>query len=278
MRLHIFTLNWNGAKYLEPLHDDLLKATRGMDAAWHIRDNGSKDESMDILDRMCHLPGDKRMHLHILDVGHNRSSFAGCMNDIFEVSCELMDGVQDDDLLLLLNNDVRFPDATAIRRMQKLMGKTGAGVVGLRLLYMDTDKLQHAGVIFSNRYNKMPYHYRPGEKSDVNAEKNRYFQAVTAAVCLVKASSWRRVGGMDETFKWAFEDVDLCLRIGQDEKVAYCGEAFAYHEESASLKKNPVNKMFMGNNARYFKEKWAGKYEIDHDRYLRDPTYNEIKV
>ncbi len=277
MRLHIFTLNWNGARYLKPLHSDLMKSTRGMNAVWHIRDNGSKDESMDILDRMCHLPGDKRMNLHILDVGHNRSSFAGCMNDIFEVSCGSIDGIQDDDQLLLLNNDVRFPDATALRRMQKLMDKTGAGVVGLRLLYMDTDKIQHAGVIFSERYNKMPYHYRPGEKSDANAEKNRYFQAVTAAVCLVKASSWRRIGGMDETFKWAFEDVDLCLRIGQDEKIAYCGETFAYHEESASLKKNPVNQMFMGANARYFKAKWLGKYDIDHEKYLKDSGYNEIK-
>lgn len=272
--LHILTLTWNGLHHLEKLRDGLVQTCCNFyDTAWYIKDNGSKDESVKSMEKW----GERWpiLRLDIMETGHNRDSFAKGMNVLFERA-----DPADDDLVLLLNNDVQFrehPHDNAVSHMHQLMNQTKAGMVGLRLLYQGTDKLQHAGVIFSDRYNKMPYHYRPGEKSDANAEKNRYFQAVTAAVCLVKASSWKRVGGMDETFKWAFEDVDLCLRIGQDEKIAYCGETFAFHEESASLKKNPVNKMFMGTNATYFKEKWLGSYEIDHDRYLKDTGYNEIK-
>ena len=51
-----------------------------------------------------------------------------------------------------------------------------------------------------------------------------------------------------------------------------------FHEESASLKKNPVNKMFMSPNVKHFKSKWTGKYELDHDKYLNDSSYNEAKV
>jgi len=149
--------------------------------------------------------------------------------------------------------------------------------VGARLLYSGTDKLQHAGVIFGPRYGKMPYHFRRGEKSDSNAKKNRYFQAVTAAVCLINPVSFRRVGGMDCNLRWAFEDVDLNLKIGQQEKIAYCGETKIYHEESASLAKNPVNKLFLNHNVTYFKNKWFGKYDLDHEKYLADPKYNEIK-
>jgi GT2 family glycosyltransferase len=217
----------------------------------------------------------------VYDIGHNRDSFATCVNYLFEKA-----NPADDDIVFLMNNDISFQPSVIDRKcvetpnvlktMWELQKKTKAGVVGVRLLYENTNKLQHAGVIFSNQYNKMPYHFRPGEPSDANAEKNRYFQAVTAACCLVNPVSFRRIGGMNEKFKWAFEDVDMCLRIGQQDPIVYCGEVFAYHEESASLKKNPVNKMFMGQNARYFKHKWQGKYKIDHDQYLSDPTYKEI--
>jgi GT2 family glycosyltransferase len=267
MRTHILTLNWNGAKYLKPLYDSFSGGLDPYSNTWYVRDNGSKDNSLQVLRDL-----DGRVPIQTFDVGHNRDSFAACTNWLFEKAAP-----KDEDFLLLLNNDVKFSSALPMVRMKRLMQETDAGVVGMRLLYMGTNKLQHAGVIFSEQYNQMPYHYRPGEESDKNAEKNRYFQAVTAAVCLIKASSWRRVGGMDERFRWAFEDVDLCLRIGQEEKIVYCGEAFAYHEESASLKKNPVNKMFMGKNAQYFKKKWLGKYEIDHDKYLSNPAHNEIE-
>jgi GT2 family glycosyltransferase len=286
MRIHILTLNWNGNDMLDRLRENLGweagfwmsegKCKDGWEPAiWHIRDNGSKEppDSTHWDVRSDIGPLETRVY----KTGHNRDSFAKCVNDLFDKA-----NPADDDLVYLINNDVSFEDwhktnKSTLESMWRLQQKTDAGVVGCRLLYNNTNKLQHAGVIFSNRYNKMPFHYRPGEECDAQAKKNRYFQAVTAALCLVKPSSFKRVGGMDETFKWAFEDVDLCLQIGSKEKITYCGEAFAYHEESASLKKNPVNKMFMGQNATYFKKKWLGKYKIDHDNYLNDPSYKEIQ-
>jgi GT2 family glycosyltransferase len=267
MRLIIITLNWNGVKYLQPLYDTLTVALSNCkfdECVWYIADNGSRDASVDV------IKGFKNFDL--LEVGHNRNSFASGCNQLVSRA-----NPADDDLILLLNNDVTFPDPYAIRNMHSLMSKTGAGVVGLRLLYMNTDTIQHGGVIFAKRYNSLPYHYRPGEKSDKNAEKNRYFQAVTAAVCLVKASSWKRVGGMDQRLRWAFDDVSMCLSIGKTEKIAYCGESFAYHEESASLKRNSLNKLFVGSNVSYFKQQWAGKYELDLEKYERDENYNVIK-
>jgi GT2 family glycosyltransferase len=294
MRVHVLTLNWNGQAMLDKLREDLgwelccfwMKEGRLKEgwepAIWHIRDNGSKEVPDPILWDVRSDIGP--LETRVYEAGHNRDSFARCVNDLFEKA-----NPADDDIVFLMNNDISFTPfketsffpgtdrKPTLINMWRLQQKTNAGVVGCRLLYNDTNQLQHAGVIFSNRYNKMPYHYRPGEECDAKAKKNRYFQAVTAALCLVKPGSFRRVGGMDESFRWAFEDVDLCLQIGREEKIAYCGEAFAYHEESASLKKNPVNKMFMGQNAKYFKEKWLGKYDIDHDKYLSDPSYQEIQ-
>lgn len=276
MNLHILTLNWNGEKYLKPWFDTLSRATevlhsQHINSRLWVADNGSKDNSIKLLKEFDKYDG-RQPKVKVIEIGHNRNTFAQGMNNLFEKA-----NPAEEDLILLLNNDILFPDKYALDRMISLMNKTNAGVVGLRLLYTNTNKIAHAGVIFSERYNRLPYHYRPGEISDKNAEKNRYFQAVTAAVCMVKASSFKRVGGFDFGFRWSFDDIDLGFRIGQTEKIVYCGESYAFHEESKSLKINPVNKLFMDSNVALFRKKWDGKYEIDHQKYLDDPNYNVVK-
>lgn len=275
MKLFIYTLNWNGGDKLINLYNSLYPSVYSFDTYWCIRDNGSKDESVDSLIRHANiLLYDRKPTIQIKDyrIDHNKDNFAQGMNYLFAQSTP-----NDDDLILLLNNDVVFNDAQSINNMYKLMHKTGAAVVGARLLYNGTNKLQHAGVIFGERYGKMPYHYRHGEESDEASKNNRYFQAVTAAVCLVKAKEFNKVNGFCESFRWAFDDIDLNLRIAKNNnKIVYCGETNIYHEESASLKKNNINKLFLNHNVKLFKELWFGKYDIDHDKYLKDPYHGQV--
>ena len=278
MKIHALTLTWNGKEKLQALRKgfctNLLKLqNEGIKTAvWRIRDNGSKDGTINELNSWI-FKGDCPISPIVHDISHNRDSFARGINYLFEKA-----DPDDNDIILLLNNDVVFNDDDSLSKMYRLMKKTNAAVVGARLLYSNTTKLQHAGVIFSERYGRMPYHFRPGEESDANAEKDRYFQAVTAAVCLVKASSFRRIEGLDEGYRWAFEDIDMCLEIGKTEKIAYCGKTKIFHEESASLKKNPVNKMFLQSNIKHFKDKWSNNYTIDHDLYLKNANYNVINA
>lgn len=270
MKIFVFILNWNGKEKLVRLKSCLLNGLAALNANYqiYIKDNGSTDNS---LIELTNWP-----NTTISEIGHNRDNFAQGMNYLFEKA-----NPSDEDILLLLNNDVVIDDVYSIKKMYDLMLKTNAGIVGARLLYNNTNKLQHAGVIFGSRYGNMPYHLKHGELSDEQSKKDKYFQAVTAAVCLVKASSFRRVGGFDEGYFWAFEDIDLNLKIGQKEKIAYCGNTTIYHEESSSLKLNPVNKMFMQQNVKRFKDKWwehnSPKYKIDHELYLTDFNYNVIK-
>jgi GT2 family glycosyltransferase len=270
--LHILTLNWNGSNYLEKLIPSLDKAVLEVEdksdyaVKWYIRDNGSKDNSVEILEKYSRSK-------QIIEVDHNRASFAMGVNELRAIAAP-----KSSDLILLLNNDVEFRDCQGIVKMLDLQKKTQADVVGARLQYAETNKLQHAGVIFSTRYNTLPFHFRPGEESDANAKKDRWFQAVTAACCLVREDSLRSIGGMDEGFVWSFEDIDMCLQIkSAGGKIAYCGGTEISHEESASLKKNPVNKMFVGKNVERFRKKWNGKYEVDHEMYLKNSNFREIK-
>lgn len=291
MKISILTLTWNGLDKLKRLRPGLIRNLdkTGLDYTWYIRSNGCTDGTLEEIKTW-----DK---VQILDVGHNRHNFAQGVNSLAWLALgrnvltdpptttlskfDYYAGYRarkrpSDDLLLLMNNDVEFPEDESISKMIACM-KDNVGIVGCRLLYQGTNKLQHAGVIFSERYGNMPYHYRHQEESKAESEKNKYFQAVTAAVCLVRMSDFMAIDGMDEKFHWAFEDIDMNLRIGQlGRKIVYCGQTKIFHEESASLKKNPVNKLFMNPNVAHFKAKWLGKYHLDHTRYLADPNYNDV--
>ncbi len=291
--IHILTLTWNGLDKLKRLAPSLIKnvIALGMPVKWYIRSNGCVDGTKEWLKSW----DNQFLDMEPLFYDHNRDNFAQGVNSLHLCAHHtalhadrdsgiivksrsvgiLSSALIAQDYTLLLNNDIEFADQTSLYNMMKLMKDPKVGVVGARLLYNDTNRLQHGGVIFGPKYGNMPYHYRHQEESDKHAEKNRHFQAVTAACCIIKGKAYCP---MDEKFSWAFEDVDLCLRIGMSGwKIAYCGETKIYHEESATLKKNPVNKMFLPQNVKRFKEKWFGKYDLDHEKYLRNSKYKVIK-
>jgi len=284
--IQILTLTYNGLDKLKALHDGLARniAKLDTDAVWYIRDNGSSDGTKEWLQEY-----DGPIKIKPLFVDNNRANFSQGVNSLAEMAKEDWDIIIKDrgpgltrglfsHKFLLLNNDIVFKDDMSLKRMLNLYNsKVNIQMVGARLLYNDTNNLQHAGVIFSDKYGRMPYHYRHKERSYKMDEKNRYFQAVTAACMLLNADEFFKLGKLDEIYNWSFEDVDLALRFNTLWKVAYCGETNIYHEESATLKKNPVNKLFLSSNVKHFKDKWFGKYEIDHDKYLKNPLYNIIK-
>lgn len=269
--LHIFTLTWNGLDKLTKLYHSLIPALGHLDYTWFIKDNGSKDDTVGTVKSW-------EGNIKIISYKDNQQNFSAGMNYLFANASP-----PDNDLVMLLNNDIVINDTTSISRMLTLLRDDEVGMAGCRLLYSGTNKLQHAGVVFDSPY-KTPFHFRPGQVSDANAAKNRVFQAVTGAVCITKADYYRHTGvnnksgnpGMDEIYQWCFEDIDLCLTIGRatQKKIVYCGETEIFHEESASLKKNPVNKLFLKHNVQHFLNRWDGKYAYDKSLYLSDPNYN----
>lgn len=264
--IHILTLTYNGLSKLQKLRPGLLKnlETLGEEFKWYIKSNGCKDGTIEEVS--------KWPEVKLLDTGHNRDNFAAGVNKLCSIS-----NAKQDDIYLFLNNDVEFVDNVSIKNMFELTKSPNAGVVGSRLLYNNTNMLQHAGTIFSYKYGSLAYHFRHKEQSDKNAEKNRYFQCVTAACCMVKVGDLNKIGGMDENYHWSFCDVDMNLSIrALGKRNIYCGQTKIYHEESATLNKLKQNQLFLQHNVSHFKTKWSGKYQIDHQLYLDDPNYNVI--
>jgi O-antigen biosynthesis protein len=270
--LYIFTLTWNAADKLSALHDSLMPSLEGIEHQWLIKDNASKD---DTIAKASTWGGTVK----VIPYKNNRQNFSEGCNFLFQEASP-----NDQDYVMLLNNDIIFKDTVSIKKMLDLIQQDDSvGMVGARLLYTNTNLLQHAGVVFNPTY-KTPMHFRAGQSSDKDAEKNRLFQVVTGAVAITKAEYFRNafdknksgINGMDENYFWAFDDVDLCLSIhyNMNKKIVYCGGTQIFHEESGSLKKNPVNKLFLKSNLQYMFSKWRDRYVIDNREYTENPKHN----
>jgi GT2 family glycosyltransferase len=275
MSLIILTLNWCGKEKLEKLAPTLLASLENIGCSWSwlVKDNASGDRSMEYLNSL------NNPNIEVFDYPNNQQNFSEGCNYLFNIASP-----SDNDYIMLLNNDIIFNDTTSIKNMLSIIQKDNSvGMVGARLLYTGTNKLQHAGVIFVPEW-RTPDNYRHGELSDKDAELNRTFQAVTGAVCITKAEYYRnicktnksKINGLSESLIWCFDDIDAAMEIkyNMQKKIVYCGSTNIFHEESASLKKNPVNKLFLNHNLKYFFQKWTGRYDIDRKAYTENPKHN----
>lgn len=273
--LAIITLSWNGREKLEKLYPTLLANLKEANIkwGWYIKSNNCSDGSRELI-KSWNNP-----NVVLCEYPNNLQNFSEGCNYLVNIAQP-----KDDDYVLLLNNDIIFNDTFSIKNMIKCMEKDkDVGVVGARLLYTNTNTLQHAGIMFMPQY-KSPFHFRPGQTSDVHAEKNRYFQAVTGALLLTKYEYYCKayptnpsgLPGLSESYKWSFCDVsfNLSIKYNLGKKILYCGKTNVFHEESASLKKNPVNKLFMNHNLDHFRNEWADRIKWDQPDYEKDPNYN----
>ena len=175
--------------------------------------------------------------------------------------------------LLLLNNDVEVINGEWLGEMLQLCARPGVGAVGAMLYYPD-DTIQHAGVIvglggYAGHSHK--YARRGGSGYMFRAATVQDLSAVTAACMLVRAEVYDAVGGLDEAFEVAFNDVDFCLRVRElGWRIAWTPYAQLYHYESKSRgldEKDPVKKERFATEQNRLRARHAAALK-------RDPYYS----
>ena len=145
------------------------------------------------------------------------------------------------ELLLLVNDDVVPMRPDWLRDMVAFIGsgnEARADIVGPRLLY-GNDTVQHGGVIVGLA-NLCEHAFRLAPRNDLGphgiAKLNRQVSAVTGGCMLLRRSLYKTLGGLDESFVIALNDVDLCLRAGAaGARIVLAAEVELYHYESLSL-------------------------------------------
>lgn len=175
-------------------------------------------------------------------------------------------------LLLLVNDDVRVIHDDWLERMVGHVVQDRVGAVGAMLYYPD-DTVQHGGVtlglggVAGHSHNRLPRGH-PGYGA--RAWLDQDLSCVTAGCMLVRREVFDAVGGFDERFAVAYNDVDLCLRITDAGwRIVWTPSAELYHDESVSIGRHdsPGRSAEFERGVQLMKARW-GK------RLLCDPHYN----
>jgi len=221
-----------------------------------------------------------RISRKVEELNHSRSGFlTGCrylygqMDFNFSKMCNLGAENATGELLLFLNDDMEIIQPEWLDMMAEKAMLPYAGAVGAKLLYPDSDIIQHAGVT--------NLRVGPAHKLQYLSDKEVHYYgmnrgvhnmlAVTGACLMVRRQVFWEAGGFCGELAVAFNDVDLCYTIY--EKGYYNivrNDVALYHHESLSRGKDGESEE---KQLRHLKEKDL-LYERHSGLYGKDPFYH----
>lgn len=188
-------LNWNGLSDTQNLVASLGPVT-GPDDTILVVDNASEDGSERAL-RETHPD------LPVLQTGANLG-YAGGNNA--GIGWALERGFE---FICVLNNDTLVDSPDFARELQRA-AETGA-IVSPTIVREDNRELWFAGAVVDERY-ALPRHLSPEEVADVPVHDGyRQSQLLTGCCLFARATTWQRVGFIDERYFLLFEDSDWSL-------------------------------------------------------------------
>lgn len=184
------------------------------------------------------------------------------------------------DYLLFLNNDVEIITPQWLEEMLQICQQESVSAVGAKLYYPD-DTIQHAGVVIG--LGGIAGHIMCRASRDNPGYFGRMISvqeisAVTAACMMVKRADFESVGGFDETFTVAFNDIDLCMKLRKaGKKIVFTPHAELYHYESKSrgMEDTPEKQYRFEKEITRFKEKWAEILETGDPYYSPNLSVTE---
>lgn len=139
--------------------------------------------------------------------------------------------------LLLLNNDVEIITPNWLQEMLMYAQRPDVGAVGA-LLWYPNERVQHGGVVMgvlglAGHMHKFAKRGATGYMGRLLFVQN--VSAVTAACLMVETKKYIAVGGLEEAYAVAFNDVDFCMKLRKEGFLnIFTPFAQLYHYESVS--------------------------------------------
>lgn len=224
-----------------------------------VVDNGSAEETHAKYTQMCK---ELECKYHYAPMEFN-----------FSKMCNIGAHLADGQFLLFLNDDIRVEGAEWLERMLGHAQQPHTGAVGCKLIYPNTNLIQHVGVV---SFMVGPGHAFQRINDDLNCywgrNKLEYnYSAVTGACLMIDRNKYDQVGGFSEQLPVAYNDIDLCFNLVE---AGYYNvvrtDVRLYHYESISRGYDAVSQEKAARQQREMKK----LYDRHPEFKGYDPCYN----
>jgi glycosyltransferase involved in cell wall biosynthesis len=263
--------NRDRLEFLQPCLEGLLGRTAYRNLEVLVVDNQSTDP--DVLSYYAALQQAYPDQIRVL-------SYDAPFN--FSAQCNLGASQARGEYLLFLNNDIEIVQPEWLERLLMHAQRPEVGMVGAKLVYPETGKVQHGGIVLgnSNLLMGVANHFGMDCKLDDPGYMNRmqcdlYLSAVTAACMMMRKDVFVEAGGFNEELKVLFNDVDFCLRVGQKGyKLLWTPYAILVHHHGISVNARLSDPVEQGRFAERSRQEHAYMYEHWLTQLAHDPAYN----
>ena len=235
-KVSVVILNWNGAEMLRTFLPSVVKYTNPELAEVCVADNGSTDNSVDIVRN--EFPS-----VRLISFKENYG-FAEGYNKV-------MDNV-DTDYVVLLNSDVKVTEGWIEPILSYMESHKDVAACQPKILsYHDKKKFEYAGA--SGGYiDKYGYPFCRGRVFDFLETDNGQYDTpadifwASGAAMFVRRDVYVSVGGLDPKFFAHMEEIDLCWRLlSRGYRLVCIPESKVYHVGGATLKKENPKKTYL---------------------------------
>jgi GT2 family glycosyltransferase len=230
---------WNRWYFTYKCLAAIAENVKGLSYEVVVVDNGSSDETREILDRVSNL----RVVRNETNLGFLLASNAGAL-------------AARGKYLLFLNNDAHILSGTVPALLSTIRGDPSIGAVGGRMIFLD-GRLQEAGSIVFSDGSCLGY----GRGDDPFEPQYSYVRDVdfcSGALLLTPRDLFLNLGLFDERYVPAYyEDADYCLAVrANGKRVVYQPAAVMIHHEFGSSPRREAALAAQTKNRRVFVQKW----------------------
>ena len=235
----VIILNWNGAALLRRYLPSVVANTPSALADVIVADNGSSDDSLDVLRN--EFPG-----VGVIALDKNYGFAEGYNRAIAQI---------EHPVTVLLNSDVRTPEHWLEPLIEYLDAHSEVGALQPKLLHDRDDGrevFEYAGAA-GGYLDKHGYPYCRGRIFEAIEDDHGQYDNDTPSIlwasgaCLVvRTELYRKAGGLDSDFFAHMEEIDLCWRIhllGYD--IRMVPQSRVYHLGGASLPQGNPRKTYL---------------------------------
>lgn len=220
----VVILNYNGEKFLRKFLPSVVEHSASAEVI--VADNGSTDASCEILKK--EFPG-----VQLLELDQNYGFCGGYNRALARI---------DASYYVLLNSDIEVTPGWIEPIVRLLDNHTDIDAVQPKILsYYNKHEFEYAGAA-GGFIDSLGYPYCRGriftkiEQDARQYDDERPIFWATGACLFIRAETYHKFGGLDESFFAHMEEIDLCWKINRTpQKVYYCGKSVVYHVGAGTL-------------------------------------------